>query len=271
MSKLTFIALNILLVFSMNCVVYAKDEQDNQLVDKQKYEWAIEEVLQQLTDLRKEVNRMKTEVTALNDKFDTLAKNPQRAYKAAPEKVELGNHIQGDKNASYAIVEFSDYQCPYCSRHAKSVFPQIKKELIDTGKVKYALHDYPLGFHGKAKGASVAVRCAGEQDKFWEMHTALFANQRNLGTDFYEDTAKAFSLDDQKFSKCLADPAIAKAVDLDVAYGNSLGITGTPKFFVGKIQGDEIPDVIVISGAQSFAAFSGAIERLDKQEIAQVR
>ena len=168
----------------------------------------------------------------------------------------------GDSKASYAIIEFSDYQCPYCSRHANNVFPQIKNELIDTGKVKYAMHDYPLGFHGKAKGAAIAARCAGAQDKYWEMHTELFSNQRNLDNNFYENAAKSFSLDGEIFAKCLADPEVAKAVDLDVAYGSSLGVTGTPKFFVGKIQGDEITDVIVISGAQSFAAFSGAIERL---------
>jgi protein-disulfide isomerase len=241
------------------------DASENQVLihdERQKYEWAIEEILQQLKDLRTEVSGVKNDVTALANEVDALAKNPQRTYKTAPVKVDLGSHILGGQNASYAIIEFSDYQCSYCSRHANNVFPQIKNKLIDTGRVKYAMHDFPLGFHGKAKGAAVAVRCAGEQDKFWEMHTELFANQRNLGNDFYEETAKAFALDSQIFSKCLADPAMAKAVDLDIAYGNSLGVTGTPKFFVGRIHGDEITDVIVISGAQSFAAFSGAIERL---------
>ena len=210
---------------------------------------------------------------SLNNKIDGMAEvRPIAAAKqSAPQIAILGPHRIGDIQASYAIIEFSDYQCPYCARHANNVFPQIKKELIDTGKVKYALYDYPLGFHGEAKGASVAVRCAGEQDRYWEMHTELFTNQRKLSNDFYEETARAFALDSQAFSTCLADPAMSMAVDRDIAYGKSLGVTGTPKFFVGRVQGDEITDVIVISGAQSFAAFSGAIERLSKKEIAQVR
>jgi protein-disulfide isomerase len=254
---------------SISANSYAEN-QHKQLVEKQKYEWVVEEILQQLTELRKEVNSMKQDVTSLNEKIDTLSKKvqqpPSRARAAAPSKVELGNNIMGDANASYAIVEFTDYQCPFCKRHSTNVLPQIKKELIDTGKVKYALRDYPLGFHGQAKGAAVAANCAGKQGKYWEMHEVLFENQRGLKDTLYIDTAQSLGLDATQFTKCLNNPANSKAVDADMAYGNTLGVTGTPKFFIGKVKGNSITDVQVISGAQAYGAFSGAIERLSSKK-----
>lgn len=261
LKKRLIICMSFNLIVSIN--VYAEGQQ-TQLVEKQKYEWVVEEILQQLTELRKEVNSMKKDVTALNDKFDALAKNAQRGGKAAPTTVDLGNNIMGDQNASYAIVEFTDYQCPFCGRHSKNVLPQIKKELIDTGKVKYALRDYPLGFHGQAKGAAVAANCAGEQGKYWEMHEVLFNNQRELKDTLYIETAQSLNIDATKFTQCLNNPAKSKAVDQDLAYGNTLGVTGTPKFFVGKVKGNTITNIQVISGAQSYGAFSGAIDRLSK-------
>ena len=102
-------------------------------------------------------------MNALNSKMEALPAARPVAKAPAPVRVELGEFLLGDKNASYAIVEFTDYQCSFCSRHNKNVYPQIKKELIDTGKVQYVVRDYPLGFHAAAKGAAVAARCAGAQ------------------------------------------------------------------------------------------------------------
>ena len=251
----------LLFVFSINTIAYAEGDQEQLL--GQRYEWVLEEILQQVTELRKEVISMKEEVAALNVKFDALPKGAVQGGKDALTKVELGGNILGDEDASYAIVEFSDFQCPYCSRHAESVFPQIKKELIDTGKIRYTVRDYPLGFHKEAKGAAIAANCAGEQDRYWDMHEVLFANQRKLKNDFYIETAQSLNLEQDKFTQCLENPAKSKAVDQDIAYGNSLGVTGTPKFFVGRIKDNTIIDIQVISGAQNYDAFSGAIERLN--------
>ena len=246
---------------------YSEDKNIH-LVPKQNYEWVVEEILQQITELRKEVSSVKQDVSDLNTKIDTLAKNAkqQRGGKAAPNTVELGNNVMGEANASYAIIEFTDYQCPFCKRHSTQVLPQIKKELIDTGKVKYALRDYPLGFHQQAKGAAVAANCAGQQGKYWEMHEVLFENQRGLKDSLYIETAQSLGLDATAFTQCINNPANSKAVDADMAYGNTLGVTGTPKFFVGKVKGKSIVNVQVISGAQAYGAFSGAIERLSKNK-----
>ncbi len=85
--------------------------------------------------------------------------------------------VLGQANAPITVIEFTDYQCPFCSRHFLQTFGQIKKEYVDTGKVKYVSRDYPLGFHPHAQKASESANCAGDQGKYWEMHDALFQNQ----------------------------------------------------------------------------------------------
>ena len=266
--------IGIVIILCLVSQASAEENPSSTLVDRQKYEWVLEEILQQLIVLREEVQDVKSnvgalrsDVRALNDNVakakPTVAANPAPAAgPGAPSRVKLGSHRLGDSEARYAIVEFSDYQCPFCSRHAKQVLPQIISDLVDTGKVLYFLRDYPLSFHGEAKSAAIAARCAGAQDSYWEMHDKLFENHRNLSWEFYNESAQTIALNRQEFSKCIIDPAISEAVEADIDYASSLGVTGTPKFFVGKLQGDEISDVIVISGAQSFAAFSGAVERL---------
>lgn len=269
MAKKIQLFVSIVFIFCVSSYAGAEEKSSSTLVDKKKYEWVVEEILQQIKSLRSEINSLKQDVTALNNKVDKLAK-PKPAVAAkrtAPTKVDLGPNRLGDKNAQYAIIEFSDYQCPYCGRHVTNVLPQIKKELIDTGRVQYVLRDYPLSFHGAAKGAAIAARCAGQQDQYWAMHAALFANQRQLNTETYIDSAKTIGLKAGTFVKCINDPKQGEAVDQDLAYGNSLGVTGTPKFFVGKIQGETITNVVTISGAQSYGAFSGALLRLQQQAL----
>ncbi len=261
--NLTYI-LTLICLLAIYSYVSAQDEDSQQLVNKQKYQWAIEEVLQQLKELNREVNGIKQDITKLNTKIDTLAKNqPVRPSKApAPKSVQLGSNRLGSDQAKYAIIEFTDYQCPYCARHSKSVLPQIKKELIDTGKVLYNLRDYPLSFHRTAKDAAIAAHCAGEQGQYWEMHAQLFANQRKLSSDLYHEKAKNLGLDEATFNECLKNPQPLQQVQQDLAYGNRLGVTGTPKFYVGKINGETITEVAVISGAQPYSVFKGALNNL---------
>lgn len=85
--------------------------------------------------------------------------------------------VKGDANAPVTIIEFTDYQCPFCSRHFEQTFGQIESEYIDTGKVKYVVRDFPLGFHPNAQKAAEAAECAGDQGRYWEMHDQLFSNQ----------------------------------------------------------------------------------------------
>ena len=157
----------------------------------------------------------------------------------------------GDKDAPVTIIEFTDYQCSFCSRHFTNTFPQIKKEYIDTGKVKYVLRDYPLGFHQFAQKASEATECAEEQDKFWEMHAKIFENNKSLSAESFSQFATDLGLNASKFDECLSSDKYAEEVKKDFADGSASGITGTPGFFVNDKK---------VTGAQPFASFKAIID-----------
>jgi len=234
---------------------------DSEQVNKKDADWVNNEILEQLTELRKDVKSLKNDIATMNEKLSNVGKG--RIAKV-PKQVKLNLGVTlGDDKAKIAIVEFTDYQCPFCARHSKTVLPKIKKEFIKTGKVKYIMYDFPLGFHKQAKSASVAARCAGKQEKYWEMHDAIFNSSRNLNNEFYTMTATKLKMNIATFKSCLKDNNIAKAVEANINYGESLGVTGTPKFYIGKVNGDAINQVIVISGAQKFAAFKRAIDILN--------
>ena len=171
----------------------------------------------------------------------------------APVTVELGDSpVKGNANAPITIVEFSDYQCPYCGKFFSETLPSIDKDYIKTGKVKYK--DFPLGFHENAQKASEAARCVGEQKGdagYFKMHDKLYANQNDLGVDNLKKLAKELGVDSAKFDKCLDDGKFADAVKKDLAYGQQLGVSGTPAFFVNEK---------MLSGAQPYSVFKQMID-----------
>jgi len=177
---------------------------------------------------------------------------PQLPSGEAFVNVEIGDSpVLGDKNAPVTIVEFSDYECPFCGRHYLQTFPQLKKEYIETGKVKLVFKDFPLSFHPNAQKAAEAARCAGEQSKYWEMHDLLFSNQEKLGIENYKKWAREIGVDGAKFDSCLSSGKYASDVQADLAYGSQIGVSGTPGFFVNGKK---------ISGAQPYIVFKQAID-----------
>lgn len=242
----------------------------NVLNSDKRPDWVNEEILQQLNEIRKELGIVKKDVAALNDKVSTIKRvaptKANRAPTTAPQQVKFDpKRVIGDKDAEFAVIEFTDYQCPFCARHSKQVFQEIKKKLIETGKIKYAVLDFPLNFHAQAKGAAVAANCAGAQGQYWSLHDSILTNQRDLNRESYTNAAKNIGLDVERFMQCLDDPAQIKAVEMDVAYGSSVGVTGTPKFFIGKIKGNVITNVNIVSGARPYSAFAGIIARLERE------
>jgi len=184
------------------------------------------------------------------------------AFREAVLSIE-GAPILGDKNAKVTLVEFTDYQCPFCGRHFSQVYPQINEEYIKTGKVKYVLRDFPLeSIHPLAFKAAEAARCGGEQGKYWEMHDKLFENQTALTATDLAAHAKAAGLDAAKFKECLESGKHAAKVRSDIAEGRTAGVTGTPGFFVGLTQpnGTKITATKNIIGAQPFTSIKDAIE-----------
>tara|TARA_Y100000310_G_scaffold309978_1_gene354646 strand:+ start:2122 stop:3732 length:1611 start_codon:yes stop_codon:yes gene_type:complete len=160
--------------------------------------------------------------------------------------------VKGDPNAPVTIVEFSDYECPFCGKFYDDTYALLVENYIDTGIAKLAFRDFPLSFHPEAEGAAIAAECAGEQDAYFGMHDLLFENQESLSSELYLALAEELELDLVEFNTCLDDPAMADEVAADMADGSSFGVSGTPAFF---INGE------LISGAQPYEAFVAAIER----------
>lgn len=143
--------------------------------------------------------------------------------------------------------------------------PEIEKEYVNTGKVKYIFKDFPLVMHKNAFKASEASLCAGDQGKFWEMHDRLFANQTALSPDDLLKHAESVGLDMAKFKECLDSGKFADEIKKDMAEAQKAGITGTPAFLLGFIEPDgKVKAVKKISGAQPYSAFKEAIEELLK-------
>ena len=155
----------------------------------------------------------------------------------------------GPKDAPITIVQFAEYQCPYCGKAGESI-DQVLKEY--DGKVKMVYRDFPLSFHDRAVPAAVAANCAGEQDKYWEMHKLLMSNQRALTDDDLTSHATTLSLDLEKWNTCRQDPAQTAEVNKDFADGQKIGVTGTPAFFINGI---------MLSGAVPFPQFKEIIDR----------
>jgi protein-disulfide isomerase len=167
--------------------------------------------------------------------------------------------------ASVILLEFADFQCPYCSRYATETFPKIKHELIDSGKISYAYVNFPLeSIHRDALRASEAAECADRQGKFWEMFARLYANQSRLTQADLVNHAHAVALDQGTFSQCLSSDASA-AVKADIEIGNAFGVQSTPDFFVGTIRDDGTVELTKhITGAAPFEAFKETVNEVVK-------
>lgn len=158
--------------------------------------------------------------------------------------------VMGNKNAPVTVISFTDFQCPYCARFVLQTFPQIKKNFIDTGKVKFVLRDFPLPFHEFSAKAHEAAECADDQSKFWEMHDLLFSNQDKLSITDLKGYAKSLGLDQTKFDSCLDSGKYTSEIQKDISDGAAAGVSGTPSFFINGQ---------MLVGAQPYSAFEQAI------------
>ncbi|MBU0554337.1 thioredoxin domain-containing protein [Myxococcota bacterium] len=177
-------------------------------------------------------------------------------YRVPMPKLEGG---WGPADAPITIVEFADYECPYCVR-AHPALNAVKTRY--PGKIRVVFRDFPLSFHQKARPASIAARCAGQQGHFWRLHERFFSGESDLSPADIEATLKGIKgFDMDKFAACQADPAIDAAIDADMALGQSLGVSGTPAFFINGVP---------LSGAQPAQAFFDIIDaELKRAALAQ--
>lgn len=173
----------------------------------------------------------------------------------APERVVVGvddDSVLGKADAPITMIEFSDYECPFCERFYTQTLPQLKTNFIDTGKVKFVFRDYPLSFHPNSTKAAEAAECSGEQGKYWEYHNALFQHQDALDNNSLKKYAIDLGLDTAAFNKCLDSGVMQEEVQKDFQEGSRLGVRGTPTFFINGTR---------VVGAQPYDAFKQIIDR----------
>lgn len=158
------------------------------------------------------------------------------AKPAAPRmSIDISNApTKGPENAPITIVEFADFQCPYCAT-AQPVVNEILKQYKD--KVRFVFKNYPLvQIHPEAIPAAIAAECANKQGKYWQMHDALFENHKNLNEQTYISAAEKIGLKMEDFNNCRKDQAMVDKINSDIEYGQSLGINATPAFYINGIQ-----------------------------------
>jgi protein-disulfide isomerase len=165
---------------------------------------------------------------------------------------------RGRADAPITVVEFTDYQCPYCRRFQAQTWPRLKRDYVDTGKVRFIVRDLPLQFHSDARPAAAAAHCAGEQGGFWPMHEALLASDMKLDRDSLLKQAHALRLDVSRFRACLGDNKYAAAIARNTAQATALGLHGTPSFIIGKVAHGELAGER-LSGALPYQDFADAI------------
>jgi protein-disulfide isomerase len=193
-----------------------------------------------------------------NDKAPAVAGEPDPAAAAADDTqptvggvpgITADDHVLGNPNAKVVLIEYSDFECPFCSRH----IPTMQQIVDDYGdEIALVFRHFPLSFHPDALPAAVASECAAEQDKFWEFHDELFANNTELGDNLYEQIAKDLGMNVGDFQDCLDDNNYETQIKAEMAAGAAAGVSGTPGTFVnGQL----------VKGAVPYDSFKSIVEQ----------
>lgn len=208
-----------------------------------------------------QIGGLKEEVAALRREMEQLREAQRGADGQKPIEVGVDDDpALGEEDAPVVIIEFSDFQCPFCKRFAEQTFPQLKRDYIDTGKVRFVFRDFPiLRIHPNAGLAALAAECADEQGSFWEMHDLLFARQAEWAGSAQEQVRSLFEaygrelgLEEEAFAQCLATERYGEEILKDLREGVEAGVGGTPAFF---INGEKL------EGAWPYEKFREVIER----------
>lgn len=167
----------------------------------------------------------------------------------------------GKADAPLTMIEYTDLQCPFCRQFAITSFDEIKKNWIDTGKLRYISRDFPLDFHAQAMPAARAARCAGEQGKFWELRMALMKNANLLTADYIAKAAAELRLEPKAFAACAASTKYDAEIQAEMQEGARLGVGGTPTFIMGRTTATAVEGPMLV-GALPYAQFDAKLKEL---------
>jgi protein-disulfide isomerase len=223
----------------------------------------------EVQSLKREVEGMRGELKQIRELLQQRVAQPS-APPAPPTRATAtvaGGAALGKEDAPLTLVEFSDYQCPFCRRFSEQTLSALKTQYIDTGKLRYVFRDFPLdAIHPQARSSAEAAHCAGDQGKYWEAHDLLFKNQQQLQPDDLKGYAKTLGLDVDAFNTCLDQSRHRDRVQQNLNDGVKAGVRGTPAFVLGKTGRDGSIEGVFISGARPLESFRQEIEQLLKDK-----
>ena len=214
---------------------------------------------------RKQADEILNELRQIRELLEKQAANPpqpQGGEQITKAKIGIdGSYTMGSKDAPLTMVEFTDFQCPFCQRFHVTTFSELKKNYIDTGKLRFVSRDMPLDFHPNAMQAANAGRCAGEQGQFWAMRDLMNSNPEKLDMNNLVNYAQELKLNAASFRTCVESRKYAKAIQTDMALAAKIGANGTPSFVVGKSTPDGVDGELVI-GAMPYQVFDQKLKEL---------
>ena len=228
--------------------------------------------LSQVSGLKTELKAQTEKVATLTKEVEEIKKSPnkrQNRKKEPPKEVMVSiddDPMKGDPKATVTLIEFSDYQCPYCRKFHNEVLKKLQADYIDTGKVNYVFRDFPLGFHKKAIPAAVAANCAGDQGKYWLLNDYLFDNPRKLDPEQIIEAAKEMDLDHSKFEACMNNNNHEAEIKSDMSEGQKYGVRGTPSVFLGKSDGKKEFKGLYLRGFRPYDFYKAEIDKLLAQK-----
>jgi protein-disulfide isomerase len=206
--------------------------------------------------------------TLLVQKWVTTAATPERPRPDAPAEPKLaadlllqGEPRMGSDAAPLTIVEFSDFECPYCKHFHEQVLPQLKKEYVDTGLVRFVHKDLPLPFHQNASAAAAAARCADEQNRYWEMYAAIFDQQTCLECKGVSGIAVEQELNSNALQACMQRDSTKAMVNANLSEAELHNIRATPTFVVGPTLSEDSHRGDIVEGAMPWPQFKAILEK----------
>jgi len=211
-----------------------------------------------------EVQELKAELKELKHIQALVAQKVGMGELVRPDEISIedGERI-GEDTASLVLIEFTDLHCPFCAKFHENVWPEIKADWVDTGKVMFVGKELPLAkIHPKAAYAAVTLRCAAVQNAYSPTKDFLFEKGQAFGEADLADIITENKLDEVAFNECLKDGSIHKKITNSLLQARKLGFASTPTFVIGKRKGDMITDYEVVSGAGSVENFAVIFDKL---------
>ena len=191
----------------------------------------------------------------------TRPSEPEPAPKLVSTLLLRGEPIMGSPSAPITIVEFSDFECTYCKLFHDQVLPELKQQYVDSGLVRFVHKDLPLPFHRQARPAAAAARCAGEQQRYWEMYNAIFEQQNCLDCKGVEKVAEETGLDRTELKACMAQESTQELINSNLSEAKLHNIRATPTFIIGPSLPNGQHDGEIVEGAIPWTQFKAIIDK----------